>query len=49
MTAQNGRYYVVLVKDGMYKEARYIEVEGFVDKKAVIKSGLEYGEEVALR
>jgi len=49
LTAQNGRYYVVLVKDGMYKEARYIEVEGFVDKKAVIKSGLEYGEEVALR
>ena len=47
--AENGRYYVIMVKDGSYKEAKYVEIEGFVDNKAVIKSGLEYGEEVALK
>lgn len=47
--AENGRYYVILVKDNLYREAKYIEVEGFVDGKAVIKSGLEYGDEVALK
>ena len=47
--AENGRYYVIMVKDNLYREARYIEVEGFVDGKAVIKSGLEYGDEVALK
>lgn len=43
----DGRYFVQVVNEDGFKEVRFIEIDCFVDGKAVITSGLSEGEEVA--
>ena len=43
------RYYVNVLDENGFKVPTYVEVDAFVEDKAIIKSGLEGGEEVCAR
>ena len=48
-TATNGKQYVYVVDESGFKNPVYVEVDMVVEGMAIIKSGLEGGEEVTAK
>ena len=49
LTDSDGRYYVNVLDENGFKVPTFVEVDTIVEGKAIIKSGLEGGEEVCAR